>query len=89
MKTLQKNVQIVYRFRCIRCKSVFEMTKEEKEENDWTYHEGRRSREEGARCPHNPMGYFYCPVCNERSYSAKRDEHMVYVMDDGTEYLGY
>lgn len=29
MKTLQKSVKIIYRFRCYACKSQFEVTKEE------------------------------------------------------------
>ena len=29
MKTLQKSVKIIYRFRCCACKSQFEVTKEE------------------------------------------------------------
>lgn len=37
MKTLQKRVQVLYRFRCSRCKSKFEMTSEEKLENDWKF----------------------------------------------------
>ena len=37
MKTLQKRVQVLYRFRCERCRSKFEMTEEEKLENDWKF----------------------------------------------------
>ena len=35
MKTLQKRVQVLYRFRCERCRSKFEMTEEEK--TDWKF----------------------------------------------------
>ena len=37
MKTLQQKAKIVYRFRCIRCRSLFEMTEEEKLDNDWLF----------------------------------------------------
>ena len=90
MKTLQKRVQILYRFRCQRCRSKFEMTEEEKIENDWKFTDikDRRSREEGGR-PHNPLDKFDCPVCGCTRYVMRRDMHRYSVMNDGTEIQDY
>lgn len=38
MKTLQKRTQVLYRFRCARCSSQFEMTEEEMKTNDPVQH---------------------------------------------------
>lgn len=65
MKTLQKRVQVLYRFRCERCRSKFEMTEEEKLENDWKFDDRKdkeKLRAEG-RFPMNILDNFDCPVC--------------------------
>lgn len=89
MKTLQKRVQILYRFRCERCRSKFEMTEEEKTENDWEFNECKHSKRENGDRPHNPMDYFNCPVCKCRRYVMRKDMHRYSVMDDGTEIMDY
>lgn len=99
MKTLQKRVQILYRFRCERCRSKFEMTEEEKNENDWkftnyhySYKESKHvcgpvDREKQAKS--NPLDYFECPVCNCVRYVRRGDMHRYSVMDNGTEIKEY
>lgn len=100
MKTLQKRVQILYRFRCERCRSKFEMTEEEKLENDWKFTGYKYSNKEGkyifkevdresARYPHNPLDNFECPVCNCVRHVSVGDMHRYSVMDDGTEVKDY
>lgn len=87
MKTLQKRVQVLYRFRCSRCKSKFEMTSEEKLENDWKF-DSRKNKNDLRKKgwgPSNPLDYFYCPVCKRQQLVYKRDMHEIAVMDDGTE----
>lgn len=88
MITLQKKVQTLYRFRCAYCKSQFEMTEEEKTENDWKHHEGNRPRGESL-FPCNPNDHFDCPVCKKVSMVMKRDMHKFAVMDDGSEISYY
>lgn len=91
MKTLQKRVQILYRFRCSRCKSKFEMTSEEKLENDWKF-DGRENKNDLRKKgwgPSNPLDYFYCPVCNCQQLVKRCDMHKIAVMDDGTEIVCY
>lgn len=91
MKTLQKRVQTLYRFRCERCSSKFEMTEEEKLENDWKFDDGKdkeKRRAEG-RTPNNPLDHFDCPVCSCRRYVMRKDMHRFAVMDDGTEIMEY
>lgn len=100
MKTLQKRVQVLYRFRCERCRSQFEMTEEEKLENDWkftgyeySYKEGKHVFKEVNReiekYPHNLLDHFECPVCNCVRYVRKNEMHRFSVMDDGTEIKDY
>ena len=86
MKTLQKQVDIIWRFRCERCKSKFEMTNAEKEENDKKFSE---VKETSSIYPFNPMNYFECPVCNTRRYVMRNDMHRFMLMDDGTELQDY
>lgn len=86
MKTLQKQVNILWRFRCERCRSRFEMTNEEKMENDRKYDE---SVHPNYNWPHNPMEYFDCPVCGRREYVRRGEMHKFIVMDDGTELQEY
>lgn len=91
MKTLQKRVQVLYRFRCSGCKSKFEMTSEEKLENDWKFDDRKNKndlREKGWG-PSNPLDYFYCPVCNCQQLVKRCDMHKIAVMDDGTEIVCY
>lgn len=88
MKTLQKRVQVVYRFRCQRCRSKFEMTEEEKLENDWKFDAGDKSNPYHTN-PLNPMNNFDCPVCQTISYVYKEEMHRYSVMDDGTEIMDY
>ena len=88
MKTLQKRVQVLYRFRCERCRSKFEMTEEEKLENDWKFDEGDKSNPYHTS-PSNPLDHFDCPVCGCVRYVRKNDMHRFSVMDDGTEVMDY
>ena len=87
MKTLQQKAKIVYRFRCFRCRSLFEMTEEEKLDNDWLF--DRRPDKDDLRAngyrPRNALAYFNCPVCDKVSFPKKCDMQKVAVMDDGTE----
>ena len=87
MKTLQQKAKIVYRLRCIRCRSLFEMTEEEKLDNDWLF-DSRPTKDdlraEGYH-PRNASAYFNCPVCDKVSFPKKSDMQKVAVMDDGTE----
>lgn len=99
MKTLQKRVQVLYRFRCERCRSQFEMTEEEKIENDWTFTNYTFSRKENKYIcgpvdrdkdlRHNPLDRFNCPICECVSYVRNDDMHKYSVMDDGTEIIIY
>ena len=88
MKTLQKEVQILYRFRCDKCRSQFEMTEEEKIENDWKFSNYEFSRKEN-RWICGPLDRFDCPICNAVSYVRRNDMHRFHVMDDGTEIKDY
>lgn len=84
MKTLQKAVKMVYRFRCEKCQSKFEMTREEKVENDWRY----TSKIGGSGdYPNNPMNYFPCPVCKCKRRVGNGDMEIYVIMEDGTEVL--
>ena len=87
MKTLQQKAKIVYRFRCFRCRSLFEMTEEEKLDNDGLF--DSRPNKDDLRAndyrPRNASAYFNCPVCDKVSFSKKNDMQKVAVMDDGTE----
>lgn len=87
MKTLQKQVGIVWRFRCDRCRSKFEMTDEERLDNDWKYNESTvyKDRNEPGALPHNPLNKFDCPVCGKQRYIQRNDLHRFIVFDDGTE----
>lgn len=99
MKTLQERVQILYRFRCERCRSQFEMTEEEKIENDWKFTNYKFSREKNEWVcgpvdrnkdhRHNPQNHFDCPVCKRVSYVRRNDMHRYSVMNDGTEIQDY
>lgn len=95
MKTLQREVQVLYRFRCERCRSQFEMTAEEKRENDIKFTENwddklRQQEEYGwTPMPHNLNDKFDCPVCNCVRYVRRGDMHRYHVMDDGTEIMDY
>lgn len=86
MKTLQKQVDILWRFRCERCRSKFEMTDAEKVENDKKFSE---VDETSSIYPHNPMNYFDCPVCNTRRYVRRNEMHKFMLMDDGSEFQEY
>ena len=88
MKILQKRVNVVYRFRCNRCKSKFEMTEEEKLENDWKFDEGDKSNPHHTE-PINPMNHFYFPVCECVRYVNKYDFHRYSIMDNGFEVRDY
>ena len=95
MKTLQKRVQVLYRFRCERCRSRFEMTEEEKRENDIKFTDDwadrlRQQEEYGWEPhPHNPLDRFDCPVCGVVRYVRRNEMHRYSVMDDGTEIMDY
>lgn len=99
MKTLQKRVQILYRFRCESCRSKFEMTEEEKIENDWKFTNYHYSYKENGyvfgpvdhekQIKSNPHDYFECPVCKCVSSVRRGEMHVYSVMDDGTEIQDY
>ena len=95
MKTLQKRVQVLYRFRCERCRSKFEMTEEEKRENDIKFTDDwadrlRQQKEYGWEpSPYNPLDHFDCPVCGVVRYVRRNEMHRYSVMDDGTEIMEY
>lgn len=91
MKTLQKRVQVLYRFRCGRCRSKFEMNEEEKLENDWKF-DNRKDKEKiraEGRFPINLSNNFDCPACGCEGYVYREDMHRFVVMDDGTEIKEY
>lgn len=91
MKTLQKQVDILWRFRCDRCRSKFEMTNEEKLDNDWKFNESSvyKDRNEPGAFPHNPMEHFDCPVCGKVEYVRRGEMHKFILFDDGTEFKEY
>lgn len=91
MKTLQKRVQTLYRFRCERCSSLFEMTAEEKLENDWKFddHKDKEKRRAEGYLPNNALDKFDCPICECERFVHRGDMHMYSVMDDGTEIIEY
>lgn len=95
MKTLQREVQVLYRFRCERCRSQFEMTAEEKRENDirftdnWAKQLDQEERYGWVPRPHNPSDKFDCPVCNCTRYVRRGDMHRYHVMDNGAEIQDY
>lgn len=95
MKTLQKRVQVLYRFRCDRCRSKFEMTENEKRENDIKYTEDWADRLEQQKkygwepTPRNLYDKFYCPVCETERIVRRGDMHRYSVMDDETEIMEY
>jgi len=90
MKTLQGYVAKIYRFRCDRCRSKFEMDEEEMLDNDWKYNEGvYKDRNEPGAHPHNPLHKFDCPVCGRQRYVMHNDYHVFHVMDDGEEIMIY
>lgn len=87
MKTLQQKAKIVYRFRCFKCRSLFEMTEEEKLDNDWRF-DSRPNKDDlraKGQHPRNSLDNFNCPVCNDVSFPKKIDTRKVAIMDDGTE----
>ena len=85
MKILEKADKVVYRFRCNKCMSRFEVTQREKVDNDWKY--GDKKRKSKDDTPHNPLDKFFCPVCNTVRYG--HDVKKVYVMDNGNEVSNY
>ncbi len=86
MKTLQKQVDIIWRFRCDRCRSKFEMTNEEKMENDRKY-DG--SSHPDSNFPINTLDYFDCPVCGTKRLVRRGEMHKFIKMDDGSELQEY
>lgn len=91
MRTLQKRVQTLYRFRCERCSSLFEMTAEEKLENDWKFddHKDKEKRRAEGRSPINILDYFDCPVCGCKRSVKRGNMHMYSAMDNGTEIMEF
>ena len=75
------------------------MDDEEKREWDLKYDEGCHKkdyatiddrRKDPHYHPHNPMGYFDCPVCGRtKTYSTRGDEHKYTIFEDGSEYREY
>lgn len=81
MKILEKEVKVLYRFRCNKCRSKFEMTKDEKTDNDWAFNERKNRKIESG--PWNPLDKFKCPVCKNVRYM--RDLREIHVMNNGNE----
>lgn len=94
MKILNRSVATVYRFRCDRCRSVFEMTEEEKLENDRKFTDDwLKLRDKDLpveqRFVSNNLNKFDCPVCNCVRYAHRGDMHRYKIMEDGTEFKEY
>lgn len=87
MKILQKRVNVVYRFRCRKCRSLYSMDESEKLENDWTY--GNVHDRKEYSFPSNPLNRFYCPVCEAIEIMESSDMHKYAVMDNGSEIKVY
>lgn len=85
MKLLEKETKVLYRFRCSKCRSKFEMTKQEKEANDWKY----TDKKEFKFKSHNPLWEFNCPVCKRDRYVLPKDMQVVHVMSTGIEVIDY
>lgn len=84
MKILQKRVNVVYRFRCINCLTQFEMSEDEKKENDWKYGEEDAP---SSNVSFNPFNKFFCPVCNSVQMMVTKSICKVNIMDNGEEYI--
>ena len=78
MYILQKRVRVLYRFRCNACKSKFEMTEDEKLENDLEFNNYK-----------DKLDRFNCPVCGHKGIVIGGYMHRFAVMDDKTEIKGY
>lgn len=83
MKILQKRVEIVYHFRCAECRSKFEMTEEEKVENEFKFSNYGYNRTHLG----NKYLYFNCPICKCVRQIYDNDIHKISIMDDLTEIL--
>ena len=96
MKVIKKAVGRNWRMRCIHCRSVIEMTDDERRYFDVLYDE-RDDREDRTLedrmtdpeyIPSNYMGYFDCPVCKvKKTFSKKSDTHLITIYSDGSEYV--
>ena len=69
MKFLNRAVKSVYRFRCIHCKSEFEMDEKEKKEVDWKFtpddiKERDKDLPMEKRHTSNYMRHFDCAICS-------------------------
>lgn len=75
MKTLQQKAKIVYRFRCLGCRSLFEITEEEKLDKDWQFNDRPNKDDLRAKSYYSPNlhGYFNCPICNKVLFLKKVD----------------
>lgn len=87
MKALETKTKVIFRFRCDRCKSLYEITEEERKEIDWKYGEHKKGGE--YTYPHNPINKFYCPTCDTVRYMDDRSIHKYFVMDNGNEVMDY
>lgn len=88
MKTLQERTKRIYRFRCDRCSSKFEITEDEKLEIDRKFDRGTASQKaDPNRMPHNYPWNFDCPVCNAVRLGGRAS--CIDVMNDGTEVVLY
>ena len=79
MKILQRHKSVLYRFRCSRCSSQFEMTEEERTENDWEYGENKKGERD---YPHNPVNKFFCPICDKVEFMEDRTIHRYVILED-------
>ena len=80
MKVLERKVGELFRFRCGKCYSAFEMTGEEKRENDL------KQDPPGGM---NQLDWFDCPVCGRRQVPDRKTMHMFAIMDNGKQYMVY
>lgn len=83
MKILQKKDKVIFRFRCNRCCSLFEMTDDERYENDKKHNESSISES------HNPLNKFDCPVCKTTRFMKHETIHKYFIMNDGSEIMDY
>ena len=81
----------MYRFRCSCCYSKFELTEEEKLENDWKFDDmdDKEERRAAGHFPFNSSDYFDCPVCSGVRTASRGSMHKFAVMDSGKEIRVY
>ena len=90
MKTLEGRTKRIYRFRCDRCNSKFEITEEEKMDIDWEFSDDEQKKwslEDPKYRPSNYPWKFNCPIC--KRVRTVHDVSAIDVMDNGKEVIVY